>query len=191
MRISTFPFVLLLLALMTAVPVRGQDAYRLDPGSRLWVEGTSNKSDWTVHAKALNGTVRLGTANAIDGVTLTVPADQILSDKSAIMDRLMHNALQVAEHPSIAYELVSATVEPAAGDAFTVQTQGRLTIAGETRTITFPVTGERLANGQVRFRGSHPVKMTDYGLKPPVAMFGALRTADDVTVHFDLVAAPE
>jgi hypothetical protein len=32
--------------------------------------------------------------------------------------------------------------------------------------------------------------MSDYGLQAPVAMFGALRTGDEVTVHFDVVATP-
>ena len=51
------------------------------------------------------------------------------------------------------------------------------------------VRGEKLANGQVRLQGEHPLLMTDYGLTPPSAMFGALRTADKVTVKFDLVVA--
>jgi hypothetical protein len=30
--------------------------------------------------------------------------------------------------------------------------------------------------------------MTDFALKPPTAMFGALRTGDEVVVNFDVVA---
>jgi len=32
--------------------------------------------------------------------------------------------------------------------------------------------------------------MSDYGMQPPTAMFGALRTGDDVTVHFDVAFVP-
>jgi hypothetical protein len=30
--------------------------------------------------------------------------------------------------------------------------------------------------------------MSDYGMKPPTAMLGTIKTGDAVTVHFDLVA---
>jgi hypothetical protein len=53
------------------------------------------------------------------------------------------------------------------------------------------VEGKMLENGQVQFVGHHTLLMTDYDLEPPVAMFGALRTADEVTVHAELIAAPE
>jgi len=31
-----------------------------------------------------------------------------------------------------------------------------------------------------------PIKMTDYGIKPPTALFGRLKTGDDVKVNFEL-----
>ena len=49
---------------------------------------------------------------------------------------------------------------------------------------------EALADGHVRFTGQHPMLMSDFGMDPPSAMFGQLRTADEVVVHFDLVVAP-
>ena len=106
------------------------------------------------------------------------------------MDRLMYDALLVEEHPQITYELISATPGAASGNTFTLQTKGRLTLAGATKEIDMAVQGEKLANGQVRFQGQHELLQSDYGVKPPSAMFGALRTADKVTVKFDVVVAP-
>jgi hypothetical protein len=31
-----------------------------------------------------------------------------------------------------------------------------------------------------------PIKMTDFGIKPPTAIFGTLRTGDEVKVNFAL-----
>jgi hypothetical protein len=32
-----------------------------------------------------------------------------------------------------------------------------------------------------------PLRMTQFGIKPPTMMMGALRTSDDVVIHFDLL----
>ncbi len=177
--------------LLMMTPARAQSTYTIHPDSKLWIDGTSNKSDWTVHATQLNGTVQMDGADAIEGATLTVPSQKILSDKSTIMDRLMHQTLLVDAHPEIVYELTHATIEPGDDNTFQAYTRGNLTIAETTKEVEVIVTGEQMEDGRYRFTGSHPVKMTDYGLTTPVAMFGALRTADDTMVHFDLVVAGE
>jgi hypothetical protein len=35
--------------------------------------------------------------------------------------------------------------------------------------------------------GSYPLKMTEYGLKPPSLMFGRIKVAESVRVNFDLL----
>lgn len=172
--------------------------YRAQPASKLWVEGTSNKSDWTVNATDFSGTVTMNrnvsaSDPGVQDVKIEVVAGKLESGRSTIMDRLMHDALQVEAHPTISYELISA--EPAGapagnGNAFALDTRGRLTLAGTTREIDMAVQGEKLANGQVRFTGSHELLMSEYGITPPSAMFGALRTGDKVKVAFEFVVAP-
>ncbi len=179
--------------LLLVVRAQAQDpaVYAFQPESKLWIEGTSNKSDWTVNATVLAGNVSLKNPAAASGpgvekVRLVVPSAKILSGKSTIMDRLMHKTLQVEEHPEIVYELTSAE---AGANALALLTHGRLTLAGVTKNVDVPVQGQQLADGKMRFTGSHTLLMTDYGMKPPTAMFGALHTGDEVVVHFDLVAA--
>ena len=38
--------------------------------------------------------------------------------------------------------------------------------------------------GTIDFSGSQKIKMTDYGVTPPKALFGALVTGDDITISF-------
>lgn len=179
---------LALAGLLLAQTTAAQDL-TLDAESRLWIDGTSNRDDWTVHAREISGS-----ANASDDaivpneLEVIVDASRIESGESTIMDRLIRQALKVSEHPTITYELVRA--EATDGDDAVLRTTGRLTLGGVTNEIEMDVEGERSADGSLRFTGSTPLKMTDYDLTPPTAMFGALRTADDVTVHFDVTFVP-
>ena len=40
--------------------------------------------------------------------------------------------------------------------------------------------------GVPEFTGSIKIVMSDYGIEPPVAMFGTLKTGDEVTIDFEL-----
>lgn len=183
------------LAVFGAHPVLAQAEYSVQSGSKLWVEGTSNKSDFSVNASAVDGSFGVsgsGSDVAVASGEITVNAKDLKGGKSTIMDRLMYDALMVDEHPTITYRLSSADKATAAASdgTFTLATTGELTLTGTTKDIAIEVTGTPQADGSIRFTGSHPLKMSEYGITPPTAMFGALRTSDDVTIHFDIVAAP-
>jgi hypothetical protein len=40
------------------------------------------------------------------------------------------------------------------------------------------------STGQLAFEGSQTIKMTDYGITPPTALFGTLKTGDEITITF-------
>jgi polyisoprenoid-binding protein YceI len=187
----------LLLILSVVAPVSfAQEGirYALDPESKFWVEGTSNQSDWTVSAKEFDGFVRLspdfpdGEAAVVE-VHLEITAKKILSGKSPIMDRLAHQTLKAEQNPTIVYDLSSADVAPSDTSAgYLVGSVGTLTIAGLEQEVQVPVLAERRDDDSVRFTGRLDTRLTSFKMKPPSAMFGALHTADPVTIHFDLVA---
>ena len=64
---------------------------------------------------------------------------------------------------------------------------GTLTVAGKENKVTMDVVATRLADGTVKAKGIVPIKMTDYGIKPPTAIFGRLKTGDEVKVNFELI----
>lgn len=171
-----------------------QTTFTISPESKMWIDGTSNKSDWTVYSKQIDGTLTLadldGAAPALQGVQVTIPVSEVVSDKSVIMDKNMHNALEVEEFPEITYELVEATLvaDESTDDLFVMNTVGNLTMHGVTNEIQMRVEGSTADDGTVRFAGSHELDMTEYDVKPPVAMFGAWRVAQDVVVNYELVA---
>jgi polyisoprenoid-binding protein YceI len=195
MVLRTFPAAILLPAALLLCPaVHAQQAVRLDllPESRVWVDGTSNREDWTVDATELSGFAvlhRNGPALRISEAGFTVAARRMVSEHGVIMDRLMHGALKATAHPDIVYELTTAATLPN-GDATPMATTGQVRVAGVTRDVEAPVQAEWLENGSIRFTGSHALLMSDFGITPPTAMFGALRTGNRVVVHFELVVRP-
>jgi polyisoprenoid-binding protein YceI len=95
----------------------------------------------------------------------------------------MAEALKAQVNPTIRYAMTSASLG-SAGNPFTLDTRGRLTIAGVTREVTMQVTGTRDSKGTCILTGRVPIRMSDYGIKPPVAMLGTIKTGNDVTVSF-------
>jgi len=182
-------WVVALLALAAFAPPETARAQTLalSSESSLWIDGTSNRSDWTVRAHEITGVVRMGDAMAPDSLALTVASGQIKGDKGTIMNRKITGALKSREHPEIVYRLTGVSVSEA--DAGLLLTEGQLTIAGVTKLIEMEVSAEQLEDGSVRYMGMAPILFTDYGMRPPSALAGALRTGNEVTVHFDVTFA--
>jgi polyisoprenoid-binding protein YceI len=195
MVLRTFSAAVLLTAALLLCPAaHAQQAGRVEllPDSRVRVDGTSNREDWTVAAAELHGFAVLhrdGPTVRISEAGLTVPARRMVSEHGVIMDRLMHGALKATVHPDIVYELTTAATLPNGGTT-TMTTTGQVRIAGVTRAVEAPVQAEWLENGSIRFTGSHALLMSEFGITPPTAMFGALRTGNRVVVHFELVVRP-
>ncbi len=85
--------------------------------------------------------------------------------------------LDVMKFPEIAF--TSTSVEPAGADRWTIT--GRLTIHGQTRTITFAVSR---VNG--RYHGDVLIKQRDFGIEPIRIAAGAVKVKDELKVEFDI-----
>ncbi|MEL6194250.1 MAG: YceI family protein, partial [Bacteroidota bacterium] len=48
----------------------------------------------------------------------------------------------------------------------------------------------KLLDQAFTFEGEYAMKMSDFGITPPSAMFGQIQTDDDVLVKFSLVLQP-
>jgi YceI-like domain len=87
--------------------------------------------------------------------------------------------LDIAKYPEVTF---SSTMVTAAGaDKWTVV--GRLTIRGETRTITVPV----VRQGGT-YRGSVEIKQRDFGIEPISIVGGTVKVKDQLKIEFDIVA---
>jgi|SRR5436853_3465242 len=155
--------------------------------SSVTIEGTSTLHDWKIESSTINGEIDAPSiANWKDGsaiVKVTIPVASIKADHDR-MTRILQDALKAPQNPQITYELTNAQLQTSSDDAFSVRTKGKLTIAGTTRDIDMTVDGKRLTPETYMLNGSAPIRMTDYGIKPPVTMMNTLKTGNDVKVSF-------
>ncbi len=157
--------------------------------TQILIKGTSSLHDWQVEGSTVNGSISADPATwriAGDGtanLSASIPVSSIKSEH-ARMDRIMRDTLKSAKNPDITYQLTSASRTSGSGDSFVVHTNGKLTIAGTTRDLVMDVTATHTNDKRYTMTGEVPIRMTDYGFKPPVAMLGTLRTGNDVKVSF-------
>jgi polyisoprenoid-binding protein YceI len=184
--------VVLLLVMLAGWHSNITTRFNLTEVSTLWVTGTSSLHDWRCDAAQVDGWVDAEVGETLTGIPraeMTVQAKG-LECKNGTMNKKTYTALNADNNPAIRYKLTKAEVVPGAEKGFSVKTTGQLTIAGKTRTVTMKVNGNMMPNGQIRLTGELPVTMSDYGIDPPTAMLGTLKTGDDVVVHFEAVGAP-
>lgn len=165
--------------------------------SRLVLEGSSNVAAWRCSGTTLDGTMAVAAPlDRIDSVmagveefTLRVPVSTLRCGNRQ-MERDMYRALRSDSFPTIEFEfaeLVGAVHRDTGADKFTVRINGVLALAGARRAVTLDVEAQRIANDRFVLRARLPLRMTDFRITPPTALFGMIKANDRLVVQFDLV----
>jgi polyisoprenoid-binding protein YceI len=174
-----------------AIVLRAGQAVRFTPAAgksetSVTIRGTSSLHEWQMQGTTIGGIIETDPETwKIDGpksalAKVSVPVASVRSDHDR-MDRIMREALKT---PEITYEMTSSSLLKTTGNSFVVRTSGKLSIAGVSREVALDITVQRNADRRYVLTGQAPIRMTDYGIKPPVAMMGTLKTGNDVTVAF-------
>ena len=155
----------------------------------LSVSGTSSLHDWEMKSKQGKCEVvfELGENDKITGVSglnFTLDATTIKSEYT-MMDNNTYKALKTKTNKNISFVLASGTVTQSDASSYLVKVTGNLTIAGKTQKIDLAATAKyNGADKSFTINGSKKLKMTDYGVDPPTAMFGTIKTGNDITIAF-------
>jgi polyisoprenoid-binding protein YceI len=167
------------------------------PESKLWIEGGSNLHGWSCKASSIDAMIDVDEASLksmsptlLKQVQVKVPVRNLKCGHGG-MDGNLYKALKADDVPDISYILGTFDVVPGTSDSFTVKSVGTLKIAGTEKTVNMDVTASKLPDGSIRAEGELPLLMTDFGVKPPTAMFGTLRTDNKITVKFSLLVGPQ
>ena len=141
---------------------------------------------WVASASAAPDVEALIRGRFIRTFQLTVPVGKLSSGERGLDER-MRKALKGNQYREIRFRMDSYDVAapPASGVTLAVTLHGRLSLAGVERRIDVAAAGVWVKGG-VRFTGSKDLLMTDYGVKPPTLVFGAIKTENLVTVKFDV-----
>ena len=190
---------LALTALCTIAGSASAQSIRLavSPESKLWIEGGSNLHGWSCKASSIDAMIdvdeaflKSNTPTLLKKVQVKVPVRNLKCGHGG-MDNNLYKALKADEAPEISYLLGTFDVIPGASDSFTVKSVGTLKIAGTEKTVNMDVAASKLPDGSLRAEGELPLLMTDFGVKPPTAMLGTLRTDNKVTVKFTLLVSSQ
>jgi polyisoprenoid-binding protein YceI len=146
--------------------------------------GSSNIHDWKMISKGTNLEANFNLDPAtklvegIQPITLNMPVKGLKSDEGLLNSRA-YDALNAEKFPNITFKLVNAS-----GSGAQLNLVGQLTISGNTRDITLPVTAKKNADGSQILSGTKKIKMTEFGLKPPKYMMGMMKVYDDLTINY-------
>ena len=188
-KIITNGFLLILLVTATGSPAAGQKTVKLIPSeSKIVIEGTSSLHDWEEVVEKFDVSMQFQSQGAdvesISNVKFLSKSASVVSDNS-IMTGKTHDALQVEKFPEIVFRSTEPAVLELNGERFTGILTGDLILNGNTKPITIKFSGT-LTGDRIEVTGSHSLNMSDYNIKSPTAMLGALKTGDRVRVSFAL-----
>ena len=167
----------LVIFLFIAYIGNSQETYKLSEGSLLTISGTSTVHNWTVAANNMQGTMSY--ADNIKDLRFRVPLADIKSERGAAMDKKMHGALKMEQHPQVSFVLQ----EVDKGNGLSLK--GKLTIAGVEKSVDLK-SDVSVVNKGYRIKGSKEIVLQDFSMEPPTAMFGQIVVGDKVTVDYDL-----
>ena len=186
------------------------------PASRLVLEGSSNVAPWRCKGTTIEGRMdvaaplarinhlidRIEDGNIVPLIAnpasarfpqptfhLRVPVTALRCG-NAKMERDLYRALRGDAHPTIEFrfsELAGGINHDIDDGAYHARIAGVLSLAGASRRVSLDVTARRVAPDTFRLTARLPMKMTDFSIDPPTALFGAIKARDDLAVRFELV----
>lgn len=181
--VSLFAIVLIYITTFTTANAQ---TYKVAAGSNIKVSGTSNLHDWEMNAKTFtadaNIVVKGDALQDITSLNFTLPVKNLKS-KESLMDSRAYKTLNEEKFDKITFKLTEATVVPGQK---VVKVTGNLTISGVTNVVTIQSAYVVNADESITFKGTRKMKMSDFKIKAPSFMMGALKTGDALTIDIQL-----
>lgn len=180
-------FMILLISVIFSVPnvIKAQTFPLVSQTAFINVHGTSNVHDWDMKPTKVTGELGINSSKQISAVAIKVEVKSLKSG-NGIMDGKTYDAFDYKKNPYITFLLTDASQAKLTENDTEITLTGNLTFRGETRKISIKSIGKITKSGEYHLKGSVPLKMTDYKMKPPTAMLGTMKTGDAVTVKFDV-----
>ncbi len=169
---------LLFFLAIAGIIINGQ--FELDKErSTLQITGTSSLHDWTMDVTEFDASGII-TDSEVQNLQVIVKSKSMKSGKD-IMDQKTYKAVQAETYPDIIFQAETLEIS---GEV--IRGKGTLEIATKTRDINF--TAQILSDDvqEMHLSGEAPMKMTDFDIAPPTAIFGTLKTGDEVVIKFDI-----
>lgn len=194
----------------------GTTHFVIGPRSTLVLNGSSNFTAWRCTGRTLNGAMDIAAPiekinNVIDRIEdgdiaqwmsspaegrfpepqldLTIPIAKIRCDGGPRMEKDMKRALKADRFPDIAFHFAGlrfGITHDIDRRQFEAMIAAELSLAGVTREVSFAVSARRVSRSEFRLIADMPIRMTDFRITPPGALFGIIKAANDLSVRLDL-----
>ncbi len=169
-----------------------QSVYKIDDAkdNDIKLSGTSTFHNWAMNAQTFTSEVRFGfnpgnssQITAVKSLVFSLETKALKSGENGL-DKNAYKALKTDQYNTISYKLTTAKVVSKAGNKYLVKTQGYLTIAGVAKLVKIDVYCVVNSDGSITCTGSDKLNMSDYNVKPPSFMFGAMKTGNAIVLDF-------
>ncbi len=176
--------------LLFSLGVQAQSYKLNNKASNIVIEGTSNIHDWKIAVSEMSGEIRAVFENGklvkLESLNISIPGKSLKSGKGG-MDKNTYKALDIDKNPNITYKLEKVEkIDYTSDKKCLITTQGKLNISGTTKIVTI-LFEAKVSDNTIELAGENKLKMTNYNVDPPTAMFGTITTGDTVTVKFQTV----
>ncbi|GAA3585393.1 YceI family protein [Snuella lapsa] len=168
--------------------VSAQEFDLINGESSLKVLGTSSLHDWHIEAEEQSGSIKFSdiTTGNITACQVKIVSESLKSGKRT-MDKNTFKALRTDDYPNVLFQLVEVKeITNKGAGKFLVKTVGDLTITGVKKQVDIDFT-VAIANEKVSLTGEKNIKMTDFNIDPPTALFGTITTGNDLTIKFTTI----
>ena len=163
--------------------------YMLDKDYAVTIHGTSNLHDWDEDVQTVTGSAIIDwnedKSFDLNAIHIKMEVHSIKSHEGSGMNNNTYKALKADANPAIIFVLNSPLKSMKANSTENnVSMMGSLSIAGVTKPIAMKVKLVMDSQSKLTIEGSQIIKMADYDVSPPTALFGTIKTGDSITLNF-------
>lgn len=185
--LSSLKIVTISMLLLFNAKAFAQTNYTIATGTELKINGGSSLHDWEMVSKDAKGsavfTMNGSSVSGAQSLKVNAEAESLKSGTRGL-DSNAYKALKTGQHKQISFTLKELT-----GTAPNFTAKGDFTIAGVTKSASFPVKMTQNGNNLI-FEGSYDTKLTNFSIDPPTALMGTVKTRDEVTISFKTIFQP-
>lgn len=176
----------------------GQLTFVVDDSSKLYLTGESNVNAFTCNCRERFDTQNFqvdvpkgGGSSRFSRSVFYLTTKQFDCGHKG-MNKDLYDALKANQYPKIAIELNEVAQKGGQGlensrNWVELGATATITIANQSRREYLNAKGLKIGPNRYRFQSEHTIRMTDYGIEPPKALFGLIQVKNNITIHFDLV----
>lgn len=163
--------------------------------SSMIIDGDSNVHNWEAEVTQVNGKLVLQnlesitaenlTPESFKSLSLTIPVDGIDAESNGLRKNI-HKYMKKDDYPNVTFELNNVSEVNNQNGSVSITGNGVITVTGNDYNAEMQVTAT-IQNGSIQFIGEKQLLMTDFGIDPPTAVFGTIRSKDEIVMKFDVI----